>query len=83
MKSLLLHFAPIFLRLKKQLKIFPSIETYEKGRPALKWSFLEQTILYSKFRCMNRMICIEGFDFFVMLLNMLKTRKILITKFQS
>jgi len=35
MKQVVLHYVPIFLSLKNELKIFPSTETHEKDGPAL------------------------------------------------
>jgi len=44
-KPLVLSSTSIFLSLKNELKIFLSIETYEKGEPALKRSLLEPPTL--------------------------------------
>jgi len=44
----LLGSTSIFLSLENDLKIFLSMEAYEKGGPALKWSILEHITLPSK-----------------------------------
>jgi len=45
MNPLILSPISIFLSLKNELKIFLPMKTYGKGRPALKWSLLEHTIV--------------------------------------